>query len=204
MTSGDMWFVTASEVGATEPDELRRRPWHGPPEDELGVAVALGLVLGRGERGAVGLSHAIVHPTGVLLQLLAVARGLTQAEANAVFHEQFGFGGDELPPGLLRFGLELPGGARLSNVSPDALRVLHEDEEPAAPVLVPTGGGGGQGYSDRAVLRNAYWLWPLPEPGPLRFACEWPLTGIPQTTSEIDGAALVAAASGATPLLPPS
>jgi hypothetical protein len=39
------------------------------------------------------------------------------------------------------------------------------------------------------------WLWPLPPAEAFEFAVEWPFGGIGETIVELDGAAIVAAAS---------
>ena len=39
------------------------------------------------------------------------------------------------------------------------------------------------------------WLWPLPPEDRIEFAVEWPFGGIELTFTELDGAAIVAAAS---------
>ena len=46
-------------------------------------------------------------------------------------------------------------------------------------------------------MNPGYWLWPLPRTGPLRISCEWPFVDIALTTVEIDGDALLDAASHA-------
>jgi len=51
-------------------------------------------------------------------------------------------------------------------------------------------------------MNHDYWLWPLPEPGTIRVSCEWPIVGISLSTAEIDGAALVEAATRTLPLWP--
>jgi hypothetical protein len=187
-----------------QPGEPLRPPWLGPPDDELGVAIPQGIVLARSGRGAVGLSHAIAHPSGVLFEFLAHARGLTHAQANMVFHEQHMFEDEELPEGLLRLGLELPGGARVSNLGGWRAqgKAMSADEEPEGPVLFPAAGGGGTSGGDRVVMHPVYWLWPLPEPGLLRISCEWPVADIPLATIEIDAGALVAAAANSVSLSP--
>jgi hypothetical protein len=43
------------------------------------------------------------------------------------------------------------------------------------------GGSGGMRYSTQS-----YWVWPLPPPGTLTFACEWPAFDIAEATVEID------------------
>jgi len=57
-------------------------------------------------------------------------------------------------------------------------------------LLIHAGGSGGNAGSNSAELRHAYWLWPLPPPGPLRVSCEWPVARVPFTTVELDATAL--------------
>jgi hypothetical protein len=140
----------------------------------------------------------------VLFEFLALARGLTHAQANRLFHEQHMFHDEELPDGLLRIGMELPRGTRISNLDGWQTHrdAISADEEPQEPLLVPHAGGGGTAGSDRVVMHPAYWLWPLPEPGPVRISCEWPIVEIPLSTIEIDAGAIVAAASKSSKLWP--
>jgi hypothetical protein len=180
--------------------EVVRPDWCGPSEDELGVVVPLGAVVGRSERGAVALSHATAFSNGLRLHVVARGRGLSGGAINRAFHEQHLFApGEEPAEGFIRFGLELPGGVRVSNLGG---RFPPFDEEPDGPVFFENGGGGGSGGHDTVLMQPAYWLWPLPEPGPIRVSCEWPLVGIGLSTVEIDGAALVAAAASVIPLWP--
>ena len=200
-------FGSASgDEGEPEGQEEHRRPtWLGPPEGELGAVVPLGVVVGRSERGVVALSHAVAHSTGVALELAAEMQGLSDAQANRLFHEQHGFGAEEdLPEGFLRLGLELPGGVRVSNLGGmrQRRRLMRPDEEPDEPVFIPFGGGGGSAGGGRASLRPGYWLWPFPEPGTIRVACEWPIVGIPLSAVDVDGVALAAATARVVPLWP--
>ncbi len=183
----------------------RMSPWFGPPEDELGVAVPLGLVVGRSEEGVVALPHVTAYSTGVTFDVLAAARGLSNAQSNRLFHEQHLFEeGDEPPTGFLRIGLELPGGERVSNLGGrmGRRRFMKPDEEPADPVFIEHGGAGGSAGGGRVIMRPGFWLWPLPEPGTIRVFCEWPVVEIPLSTVEIDGGVLVAAAKRVVPLWP--
>jgi hypothetical protein len=64
-----MSFTEIFGFAGGEPDkqaEPVRLPWLGPPDDELGVAIAEGVVVARSERGAVGLSHLVVHSSGAV------------------------------------------------------------------------------------------------------------------------------------------
>ena len=183
------------------PEEWRSPPWWGPPEEELGVAVPRGVVLGRSERGVVALSHTLVYSTGVMFEFVALARGLTRSASRLLFHEQHAFDTDELPDGLLRLGVELADGGRVSNIGGLAQRRLMNPEvEPEQPVFMPRGGGGGNAGNDRVSMKPGYWLWPLPPAGTLKLSCEWPIVDIPLTTVEIDAREIVNAASQAAQL----
>jgi hypothetical protein len=188
--------------GEDEPPEEHEQPaWHGPPDDELGVATPLMVVVRRSQHAAVALTHAMSFTTGFTLSFLAQARDLEQRAARTLFHEQHSFGTSEedLPDGLLRLGVELPGGAKASNIGG---RNRFGKEDPEGPVFIHRGGGGGHGGGNRVTMNHDYWVWPLPEPGTVRVSCEWPLAGISLSTAEIDGAVLVDVASRVRPLWP--
>lgn len=195
MSSWQVFLSSARAEGPEERQEHVRPAWLGPPEGELGRAVDLGLVIGRSEHGVVAVSHALAYSNGISFELLAHARGLKRNASNRLFHEQhLGFGepDEELPDGFLRLGIELPGGARVSNLEPRHLHYARE-HEPDRPFLVQHGGSGGQAGADTAELKPGYWLWPLPEEGTLRFSCEWPIVGLPFSTVEVDAGPLRAA-----------
>ena len=69
---------------------------------------------------------------------------------------------------------------------------------PEGPLLRPQGGAGS-----RTVWRQGYWLWPLPPPGDLLIACEWPNAGIELTTATVNADVLREAARRAQELSPP-
>lgn len=194
-------FQSADDDDGDDEDEREstRISWFGPPEDELGAVVPLGVVLARSANGVVALRHSTVYSTGLAFDVLAAARGLSGSQANRLFHEQHLFEEDEEPPpGFLRIGLELPGGARVSNLGGRMRRqrLFKSDEEPEGPVFVEHGGGGASSTGGRVTMNPAFWLWPAPEPGPIRVSCEWPVVEIPLSTVEVDGELLRAAAEG--------
>lgn len=180
------------------------RPGTDRQKTNSAFVVPQGRVIARSACGVVALSYTVVYSTGVSFQFVAQARGLGRTAAQRLFHEQHMFD-DELPDGLLRVGLELPGGARVSNLGGRrARRAFMTQEEPDGPLLVPHAGGGGMSHSDRVSMQPAYWLWPLPQPGTLNISCEWPTVEIPLTTIDIDTRPIVAAAAESTPLWPSS
>ena len=196
-------MFTATGVGRDEPEpEIFKRPvWLGPPEDELGRAVDVAQVLARSDRGLVALSHAIAYSTGVSFTFEARVAGLKSIEMHMIqTHQHVGRiegGLDELPDGFIRIGLELPGGARVSNLGMPRWR---PGEEPDGPSLVMSGGGGGQTSARIVQLHPGYWLHPLPDEGTIRVSCEWPIAEIPFTTVELAAAPLRAAGAQAIAL----
>jgi len=114
------------------------------------------------------------------------------------------FEDEELPDALLRIGLELADGHRVSNLGGWRAhrKLMSPDAEPDGPVLLPRGGGGGSSTRGKVTMKPGYWLWPLPPPGQLRISCEWPLVDIAMTTVEIDADVLLDAASCARSLWP--
>ena len=204
MSFGDLFPVDPPEP-EPEPAIPHEQPeWFGPPSGELPVAVPFGVVLGRSPRGVVALSHALVHSTGVLFQVVAHVDGLRAGESNLIFHEQHAgrMGLPELPRGFLRFGIELPDGARVSNLSEGGWR-RSPPEEATGPVLRQSGGSGGGSSTRTSVDWSAgYWLWPLPDAGVLRLFCEWPVAELELASAEIDAAPIREAAGAVTRLWP--
>lgn len=187
------------EVPERHPEPVRPA-WFGPSAQELGVAVNLGAIVGRSGQGVVALSHAVVHSTGLRLRVVAQVRGVDRPTVQRIMREDYPFEpGGEPTETFLRLGLELPDGTRVSNLGGRRPRF---GEDPDGPVFFEHGGGGSSGGEDSVHAWPSYWLWPLPEPGPLRVSCEWPVVSIPLSTVEIDGAPLVAAAERVVSLWP--
>jgi hypothetical protein len=190
----ELFFRPVEPEAGEEPEEdAPDTPWWGPPDRELGVCVPQSCVVARSDRGVVALSHVVAYSTGVHFDFVATGHGLKDSQVQQVFHHQHRVvPSEDLPDGLIRIGLELPGGARVSNL---AGRFAGRDDEPDAPVLFPHGGGGGSGNRGRVTMRPGYWLWPLPLPGTLLLWCEWPLLDVPLSNVEIPTAAIVDAAA---------
>ena len=190
----DLFQLPLDEEPPERP-EWTSPPWFAPPQDELGVCVPFSAVVGRSDRAVVALSHALAYSTGISLQLVAHARGLRERDTHLIFREQhLSPGEDELPEAFLRIGIELPGGAKVSNLG-GRRHYPDPEKQPPGPVLMQHGGGGGTGGQGTVLMQPGFWLWPLPEPGVLRVSCEWPLVELPLSTVELDGDALVSAAS---------
>jgi hypothetical protein len=187
-----------------EPPEPARQPeWLNPPTNVLGVALPWRLILARSESVAVLVDGATAYPTGIALRVAALSRP-TDSLHDDPFDFPFGHpatryrghGTGELPPELLRIGVELADGRKATTLDPHPFG-LGEDADPEGPLLTQGGGGGGGGS-----WRFDFWLWPLPPPGPLTFACEWPAKGIELTRVEVDASAAIEAAARAEVLWP--
>jgi hypothetical protein len=166
-------------------------PWLGPPLGALPGVVALELVLARSERAAVCITRLEAYSTGFGFEILAfVAPGqkldLDPMLVGARRHAALRFREGELPPEVMRIGVQFADGSKATNL--DGLAGV--DERPAAPVMTEGGGGGGSGS-----WRQSEWVWPLPPPGPVSFVCEWPAAQIPLTRSEVDAQIVIDAAA---------
>jgi hypothetical protein len=192
-------FDTPDDTAPEEREEYARPAWIGPPEGELGVSVPVSAVIGRSDRGVVALRQAIAYSTGVTLDFVAAARRLRERDTNRFFNEQHFADPEELSDRVLRIGIELPGGVRVSNLG-NPRHLWHPNREPTGTVLVPQGGGGGTGGRGRVEMNPGYWLWPLPSPGTWRVFVEWPAVDVTLSSADVDGAAIVQGAAGSQPL----
>ena len=71
------------------------------------------------------------------------------------------------------------------------------DDEPPKIALNTHGGGGGPGSYE-----TTFWLWPVPPPGAVTLAAEWPALGIELTRHEIDAGLIIDAAARSEVLWP--
>ena len=195
----DIFAVNSGIEPAGEP-EIVQHEWFGPPEDELGACVPTAVAVGRSDRAVVALRCATAYSTGVMLDLVAVARGLRESEANRVFHEQHAADvGEEPSDFFLRVGIEYQDCARVSNLG-GRRRLWGADQAPDGPILLPQGGGGGHAGGGRVTMSSGFWLWPLPPRTPWDIVVEWPAFDLMRSRATLDGEALVDAAARSLPL----
>jgi hypothetical protein len=179
------------------PDEgFERKPWFGAPRNELGVSTGLRLALARTDEVAVALVDVVAFTTGVSLNLVALRRA--PAEPGSFDHPfgHFWPQGSELPPELLRFGVEFSDGGKATTLGASPATWAAEGEPPG-PILLPGGGSGSDDYWE-----SSFWLWPLPPPGPLAFVVEWPAEGIDLTRHEVDTEPIIEASRRSETLWP--
>ena len=151
-------------------------------------AVAIDLLVARGDDIAVWVAEALAYPTGVAFGLVIVRRYGPSPERR---HRPW-----FIPPGEPdgpRFAIGFADGRRTAIGRPFA----HGDDRTPDIVLSHNGGGG----SDRRWT-GRMWLWPLPPAGPLTLAFIWPELKVPETTVEIDSTPIRDAAAQAVELWP--
>jgi hypothetical protein len=177
MTSGDPFRA--------DPELIRRM---GPPENEIPVALAQNTLLARTPDMALALLRLQVYSTGLGFALTVRVRSADRLPGRGL-GELF-FGPRPGPSGFL-LGLELADGRRLTSAA-------HPwPGDPGDVVFCQAGGSGGQ-----VAVDQSWWLSPLPPPGPLRLVVRCDALGIPETATELDGAAITAAAAEVVELWP--
>jgi hypothetical protein len=137
-------------------------------------------VLAQTERVAVCVTRLAAYPTGFELDLLAMITPDEDDFDPILFHRHALLRSrrvDELPPEILRFGVQFADGSRATNTG----AFQREQQRPTPPVMHQAGGHGGGGQ-----WRHTYWVWPLPSPGSLTLVCEWPAMNIALTEYELD------------------
>jgi hypothetical protein len=143
--------------------------------------VPVALLVARTDTHAVLVDGLLVYPTGFDFDLAVRRRpGHPRHHSDPrVWHE-------------LRLEVRFADGRTADN---DPRRWPHPsgDELPDPPLLYQSTSGPDGGH---------VWLWGLPPPGPLVFACQWPAEQIPPSQAELDAGLVVEAAARAQTLWP--
>lgn len=183
-------FFQPPDLGKPEP-VYRQPAWFAAPGGTLPGIVPVERVLAQTDRVAVGVSSLAAYPTGFELDLVAMLTPDEDGFDPMLFHRQHMLrrgAVDEIPPAVLRFGVQFADGSRVTNTGgPERDR-----RRPTAPVMHSAGGTGGRNH-----WLQTYWIWPLPPPGMLTFVCEWPEMRIPLSESELDAQLILDAANRA-------
>lgn len=168
-----------------EPPQPRYRlpDWLAPPENMAPGILRLDLAIPEAGRAVVTVPMARVFPVGWELVI-----GTTTAVHGSPFLREFHHSGDN----LLRLGLLFADGTKLT--TPQAVGGLRRPflEQPAGPTMRWLHGGGSGGET-----RDHFWLWPLPPEGPVDLFFLWPSQGLPETSVQIRGGTIRAAAQDA-------
>jgi hypothetical protein len=161
------------------------QPWMGPPPGWQGGFVPVRVTLGRGTGHLVTLGPIDAYPEGISASLNIVSRAPDLGGHLMMEQEE----------GAHRFGVAYADGRRWQSGMPNAMSY-----DPGPNDLVVQWRGGGGGSND---FRMNLWLWPLPPDGPVTFAFEWTMAGIPETLATVDGSVFRAAATTAEHLWEP-
>jgi hypothetical protein len=160
---------------------LDRMPaWARGPEDMLSGVVPVALMVARTDTHAVLVDGLLVYPTGFDFDL-AVRRHPRQ------HRDRPHLWGEELH-------LEVSfADGRTADNNPRRWPRPSGDQPPDPPLLYQSTSGPDGGH---------VWLWGLPPPGPLTFACQWLAEQIPPSQAGLDAGLVLEAAARATSLWP--
>lgn len=176
-------------------------PWSGPSALETGAVLAVKQTLAHSANMVLRLPVIRAFHAGCMFDVEVVSRQGSLSEddwwdlhtsAYGGFHRLRG--GVPLPRRLLRLGVRYADGRKATTLESRVRRRNASDEPPAGPLLSLTPGSSGMHGREVGFSGFGLWLWPLPPVEVFEFAVEWPFGGIELTISELDGAAIVAAA----------
>ena len=191
-------------VGFPEPP-----PWSNPPALETGAVLAVEQTMARSANVVVRLPTIRAFPPGCMLDVEVITRqgGLSEddwwdlhSSVYGVYFKSRGVG--QLPHKLLRLGVRYSDGRKATTIEQRRQRARTSDEPPVGPLLSWSPGSSGMHGRELGFSGFGLWLWPLPPAESFEFAVEWPFGGIGLTSTELDGAAIVAAASRSAPYWP--
>ena len=194
--------LPVGEVTATGGFRLSDRPlWSGPPPLETGAVLPVEQALARSPNVVVRLPAIRVFRTGCMIDVEIVSRQGELSEddwwdlhTSPHIRSHQLRGGAPLPRKLLRLGVRYADGRKATTIQERPRRTQADNDPPAGPLLSYRPGNSGMHGRELGFGGFGLWLWPLPPAEAFEFAVEWPFGGIGLTITELDGAAIVAAA----------
>jgi hypothetical protein len=165
------------------PAEYRAPTWSRAPEGTLPGIVPVELLVANTDSHAVLVDGLLAYPTGFDFDLAVRRRPGRPREHR---HQE------RIWDDYLRLEVHFADGRTADN---DLRRWPRPsgDQPPDPPLLYQSTLGDEGGH---------LWLWGLPPPGPLTFACEWPARHIPPSQAELDAGLILEAATRAKILWP--
>jgi hypothetical protein len=160
------------------PRDYRVSAWARGPDGMVPGVVPVALLVARTDTHAVLVDGLLVYPTGFDFDL-AVRRRPGHPR-----HPGHRWGDD------LHLEVRFADGRSADN-HPRRWPHTSGDQPPDPPLLYQSTSGPDGGH---------VWLWGLPPPGPLTFACQWPTEQIPPSQAELDAGLILAAAQRAQTL----
>jgi hypothetical protein len=174
-------MTTSEPPKLPEPEvEYRRPAWVEPPADVVPGVVPVERILARTDTHAVLVDGLLVYPTGFDFDLAVRRRPGHRRHRPRLWDDE------------LRLEVRFADGRAADN-NPRRWPRTSGNEVPDPPRLYQSTSGPDGGH---------VWLWGLPPPGPLTFACEWPAQQLPPSQVELDAGLVLEAAARATSLWP--
>jgi len=196
-----MFFEPSPAAEEAVPRGLPELPsWSGPPPEETGAVLAVERTVARSANAVVRLPTIRAFGSGCMLDVDVVVRQGALSEDDwwdlhssvfGYFHRSYPAA---LPAKLLRMGVRYRDGTKATTIEQHRHWALGSGDPPAGPLLGWVPGNSGMHGRELGFSALGLWLWPLPPAEPFEFAVEWPFGGIELTITELDGAAIVAAA----------
>ena len=162
-------------------------PWLGPPRGLAGTVVATPVMVARSALAEITIVAVRGYPDGVEFEVEASASSPDKPP-----HELFADSmaqppaGNRPPDVVLRFGVRLADGTAATTLANPVAPLSRPDQH----VLWHHSDSGYRIAGNTMTTRVRLWLWPLPPPGPMIFATEWPAFGVGVTSWELDGSGL--------------
>lgn len=205
-----MWRVYGGRSDGDGPTPEQVQQWArrvSAPENELPAPVGVAVVLARTGNVAVGLTQVEASSTGFRFNLavrvrqprpdMAPPRPDMAPGGLYMLVGSHSYPGAQLPlENRLLLSLEYADGRRTSNLTDPQFGGPGRDLDDDRLLLVPQGGGGSDSHVDQA-----FWVSPLPG-GPVTVVLTWPVMGLPESRTVIDGTAITAAAAHSLILWP--
>jgi hypothetical protein len=172
-------------------EESRR---FGAPENEVPATLPVSALLARTDDAAVTMTGVQVFSTGMGFTLTLRCRPEALPDDETDLHELLWQGRRGRATALM-VGVELADGRRAANLpGRDPFAAAGDPEA----VVFTQGSGSGH----QLTVEQEWWLSPLPPAGPLRLVVRCDVLGLPETVTELDGAAIRAAAEDVVVLWP--
>lgn len=165
--------------------------WSGPPDEEVGVAVAARMVIASQPRLFIAVTDCTAYSNGFTIGVAVRSKDEIPPDAMGFMHREPGE--DTGIQISVRFsdGRDTRGGTGPHSALMDYYRDWSEGKdpvEPPGPVIGQMGGGGGGKRWD-----FSFFVWPLPPDGPVTITCRWPRRGLQTAGKELNGTAIRAA-----------
>lgn len=169
-------------------------PWNGPSRSLAGAVVTTPAMVARSDLAEIDVVAVRAYPEGVEFEVEASASSPDKPP-----HDLYADSMSEPMPGnrppdvVLRFGVRLADGTAATTLRTPVAPISRPDQH----VLWRHADSGNHIDGNTINTHARLWLWPLPPPGPVLFAAEWPAFGIGITSWELDGSKMRDAAQSA-------